>query len=167
MWGWLKPIFDSLFSSVIAAFTDWWRQEEAEAAQSKAEARQAQLESVREGLEVQATMARKALEAGKATPTSGAAWNAASLLLACLCLQGCFRFYVYARPYQPVPPLVERPVLADESPFTEREQALASYATQLEAATAEARAWAIEQNQQQGYPVTPEDAAWLQQHRSR
>ena len=52
-------------------------------------------------------------------------------------------------------------------PFNEREQALASYATQLEAANAEARAWAIEQNQQQGYPVTAEDAEWLQQYRSR
>jgi hypothetical protein len=165
MSGWVKTIFESLFSSIAAAIAGWMRQEQAEAAKAEAKAREAQLDSVREGLRVQAEIAREVVEAQ--APTTGAGWNAGLLLLVCLSLSGCFRFHVYSRPYQPVPPLVERPHLADESPFNDREQALASYAVQLEAALHALRAWAIEQNEQQGYPVSAEDAQWLRQQRSR
>ena len=169
MWGWLKALSEGIFNSIIGAISDWWAREEAEAAKGQAKAREKQLESVKTGLQVQAEMARKTATAVTKAPKSGAGWNAAPLLLACLLLQGCglFRFEVYTHPYLPVPPEVDRPVLADESPFNEREKTLASYATQLGTALNEARAYAIRQNQAQGYPVDPADAEWLEQYRSQ
>lgn len=169
MWGWLKALGEGIFNSIIGALTDWWAHEEAEAAKSQAKARDKQLESVKTGMQVQAEMARKTAAAATSAPKSGAGWNAAPLLLACLLLQGCglFRFEVYTHPYQPVPPRVDRPVLEDESPFNDREQVLATYATSLEAALNEARAYSIEQNQAQGYPVDPADAEWLAAYRSQ
>jgi len=166
VWGWLKPIFDSLFSSVITAFTSWLRQEQAEAAKAEARAREAQLNSVREGLQIQADMAKAALEAR--APTTGAGWNERLLLLAAgLSLTGCIRFHVYTTPYAPVPPLVPAPLLTDESPFNDREQALADYAVRLRAVVDAVRVYAIEQNERQGYPVSSADAEWLQRRRSR
>lgn len=172
MWGWLKALSEGVLTALASAISDWWRAEEAEAAKSKAKAIEHQLDSVKEGLAIQAEMARKTAEASSSTPSSGAGWNASRVvpvILLGIFLQGCglFRIYVYTEPYQPVPPAVERPVLEDESAFNPREQVLAGYASELEAALAEARAYAIEQNQQQGYPVDPADAEWLRAYRNR
>jgi hypothetical protein len=164
--NWLKALAESLFSSLFQSIAAWWKEEQAAAAASAAKAREAQLNSVREGMAVQAEIARKTVEAAQKAPATGAGWNAGLLLLLCCLLSGCFRFHVYASPYQPVPPHVPRPVL-DESPFSEREQALVSYAVQLEAALHAVRAYAIAKNQDQGYPVDPADLEWLKLYRSK
>ena len=162
MWGWLKPVFDSLFTSILASITAWYRQEEAEAAKSQAMARKAQLEATKAGLEAQAAMHRAVLDARGKVPQSGAQWNSMLLLLTVLLLStGCFRHEVFIHPLVPVPPAVERPVLDDTSAFSLREQTLALYATELSSSLSAARAYAIEQNLTNGYFVDPEDAAWL------
>lgn len=162
MWAWLKPVLDSVLSSVLAAAMQWWRQEQAEAAKSRAAARKQQLRSVKRGLEAQAAMAKKALQARRQVPASGKAWNAkAAPLIACLLLTGCARFQTFSEPLMPVPMLIDRPTFDDESPFTEREQALADYAAGLESTLWAVRAYAIERNQENGYPVTAEQEQWL------
>ncbi|NEN87924.1 MAG: hypothetical protein F6K48_02980 [Okeania sp. SIO3H1] len=164
MWGWLKAISEGFLNALVT----WWKAEEGEAAKSQAKAVEKQLESVKEGMKIQAEMAEKVLKAE--APTSGAAWNKLLLILACIpLLSGCglFRFHVYNRPYVPVPPQVEKPTLGDESPFNEREQVLASYAIKMREAVNAARAYAIESNSEQGYPVSPEDEKWLAEYRSK
>lgn len=166
MWGWLKPVFDSLFASILAAITAWYRQEEAEAAKSQAMARKAQLEATKAGLEAQAAMHRAVLDARGKVPQSGAQWNRMLPLLTVLLLSaGCFRHEVFIHPVVPVPPAIERPTLADTSAFSPREQTLANYATGLESSLSAARAYAIEQNLTNGYFVSTEDAAWFAAHK--
>lgn len=161
----LGIIVQNIVSSIIAAITQRWDREQAEADRAAAKAREWQLEQAREHLRVQAAMREKMEKAD--APSSGAAWNAGRLIALALLLTGCFRHYVPVHTYIPVPPLPERPVLEDESPFNDREQALAGYAVRVETALAEARAFAIEQNLANGYAVEPADEAWLHAYRSR
>src|SRR6056297_715830 len=127
----LGTLIKSIMSSIIAAITQRWDREQAEADRAAAKARQWQLEQARDHVRVQAAMAATVQKT--TAPTSGGAWNAAPLLLACLSLVGCFRHYTPVVQPFPVAVLIERPVLKDESPFSEREQQLATYAARLEA----------------------------------
>lgn len=159
MWGWLKPILDSVLSNVIAAVVSWVKAEEAESAKWAAESRKSMLESMREGLAKERAL-KEAVEASKVNaPTSASSWNARLvLLLAPFLLSGCFRFYVYTQPYRPVPPEIPRPTLAEdtdgdgvEDPLTDREKVLVDYATQLETVVEGVRSDAIDSNTRNGY----------------
>lgn len=165
--SWVSSIVRVLFDSLAQAVMDWWKAEEAEAAKSAAKAREQQLRSVREGLAREADLAARILQTS--TPTSGKDWNAARLLLLGLLvlpLAGCFRHYIVQEPYYPVPPLPDRPVLIDLSPFNHREQQLASYASTLAQIIADIRLSALKANIENEYPVAAEDAAWYAERTS-
>lgn len=156
MW---TTIIQAVLGTVLSAVQDWWRAEQAESAKWAAEARGMQLESIKVGQQVEQDYL-KALEGARGA-TSGSMWNAkvvALLLMApvLLSMQGCFRFYVAAEPYRPVPPKIERPVLEDESPFSAREEKLAAYAESLAVVYRQIRRDAIEANERNGFP-TPEE----------
>ncbi len=161
--SWVASILRVLSDSVLQALMDWWKAEEAEAAKSAAKAREQQLRSVREGLARESEIAERILQTP--APASGKDWNKSALLLLLwiliLPLAGCFRHYIVQEPYYPVPPLPERPVLVDLSPFNEREQQLATYAAALEQVVIEIRISAIRANSENDYPVSAEDAAWF------
>ena len=111
---------------------------------------------VKEGIEVEKKAAKKAKELiASSTPTE---WNkrhcgrAVVLILCCLFLSGCFRFYVSAREYKPVIEAPPAPKLEDTTtPFSEREQKIVKWAEQLEAALKEYNEWAASNNKQNGY----------------
>lgn len=153
-------------TSVLNVFLQRWDRERAEADRAAAEARKWQLEKARDHRRLQESIREEVDEAK--IPTTGNGWNMPLLVLLSLLMSGCFfRHYTPVYPYQPVPPMAERPLLEDESEFNDREQVLAEYAIRLEVSLAEARAFAIEQNLANGYDVSPADEAWLQAYRSR
>lgn len=139
----LQTLFKTLIDSAIA----WWKAEEAEAAKWAAESRKKMIESMKEGRSVE--------NAWNNTPTptvtTPRGWNTLPLLLFVVLLAGCHRFYVYVEPYQPVPTIPERPVLAEEPEFSERELQLVEYSLTLEALLKEIRDWAIEKNRNNEY----------------
>ena len=157
MW---KSILETILSSVWTAVRGWFEAEQAESAKWAAEARKQQLDSIKEGLKLEAEWRKKVGEAGK-KPQTIADWNtlakagAATALL--FGLSGCFRFYVVARPYQPVPPEIDRPEIpADPPELTDREHVLMRYALQLEAGYQAVRERAIAYNEEAGLPTPAE-----------
>jgi len=77
------------------------------------------------------------------------------IALACLMMGGCFRFYVNAPSYQPVPPKIDRPALPEDKP-EEHQAIIMEYALKLETAYNSVRADNIAHNEQAGFP-TPQE----------
>jgi len=156
MWG---SILSAIVKGLGQVIMDWWRAEQAESAKWAAKTRERQLISIKEGKKIEQDYVNTLQKARKNPARSGALWNAKVTILLLLCpfiLCGCFRFHVYAAPYRPVPPKIERPILENESPFSEREQKLVNYASELETVYSKIRQEAIESNQKNGYP-SPEE----------
>ena len=154
----MSVILKALFSSIVSGIMDWWNAEQAESAKWAAESRKQQLNSIKIGQEKEREYNDALSDACKNASSSGSLWNAKliTLLIVLPFLTGCFRFYVYTEPYRPVPPKIERPTLEDTSAFNEREQALASYAEQLESVYNKIRSDAIAANEKNGYPTPGE-----------
>lgn len=159
---WLLGIAKSFFSSIIESIVSYVEKEKAEAAKWEAKSREKQLESIKKGQAIEKQIEVIAKEAKvKAKGMSFSDWNSGLLvLLCCLPLTGCFRFYVSAQQYQPVPPPIERPDInldmdgdGVEDVPTERERALMVYSKQLEAAYNAVRENAKKVNEEAGFPV--------------
>jgi len=157
MW---KSILETILGSIWTAVRGWFEAEQAESAKWAAEARKQQLDSIKEGLAIEAEWRNRVDAAGK-KPQTIADWNTlartASATALLLSLSGCFRFYVVARPYQPVPPKIERPTIPTDPPeLTDREHVLMRYALQLEAGYQAVREQAIKHNEEAGLPTPVE-----------
>lgn len=159
---WLSALAKSLFSSIIESFVAYFEKEKAEAAKWEAKSAKQQLESIKVGKEEEVRY-KKAIEGSKKKPVSVSGWNAGLLILLCVLpfSSGCFRFYVNAPSYRPVPPKIEKPKIpedvdGDGSPdeFTEREQIIAKYATTLEAAYNAVRKESKKHNESAGFPTS-------------
>lgn len=129
----LKPIASALFETVVDWFKSWYEQERREAAEWAAKSRERQMESLKEGRQLEAEM-RVAREAAVAA-SSVAEWNnkakarnernrtlgLVALLICTACLSGCFRFYVSAREYKPYLPVPQQPVLSETAPISDQD----------------------------------------------
>lgn len=142
----LKPIASALFETVVDWFKDWYQQEKREAAEWAAKSRERQMESLKEGRQLETEM-RVARDAAVAT-SSVAEWNKkakarnernralglVALLMCSVCLSGCFRFYVSAREYKPYLPLPKQPTLSEAAPMDNQDfQKVLQYVAELEA----------------------------------
>lgn len=155
----MGAFFTSILKTLIEGFVSWFKQERLEADAWAAKAKEQQLESMREGVAREKQLLESlnaAVEKAKTfTPADFAAGKTLLLLLLLFPLAGCFRFYVYSKPYQPVPPkLPPRPAyeLVEGEVVSDRETRLVQYAVTLEAAYNNVRADIIKQNTEQGYP---------------
>lgn len=131
----LEGILGAFFKSIISSITAWFEKEQLEEAKSLAAAKEKQLESIKNGKSVEKAIKESIKKVKKDISISD--WNN-GLLLLCVCLpffSGCFRHYVTADQYRPVPPLIERPQIPlKPAEWTDREIILRDYALKLEAA---------------------------------
>lgn len=85
------------------------------------------------------------------------------LLLPLLMFSGCFRFYVNAPNYRPIPPEIDKPSLpmdldgdGEVDELNDREELLMQYANELSDVYNSVRADTIEHNKSAGFPVPEE-----------
>lgn len=167
----LKPIAEALFSTVVDWIKGWYDQERREAAEWAAKSRERQIESLKEGRALEADL-REAREKAVAV-SSVAEWNArakarnkarsllpvALLLITCLPLTGCFRFYVSAREYKPYLPAPEQPTLTDAAPMDNADfRTVLQYTAELEAVIDTYNEKARISNIQNGFEEAREEA---------
>lgn len=160
--GWLSSLAKSLFSSIIESVVAYFEKEKAEAAKWEAKSAKQQLKSIKVGKEEEARY-RKAVKESKKKPVTVSNWNVGLLILLCALplLSGCFRFYVNAPSYRPVPPKIEKPKIPEDidgdgkvDEFTEREKIIAEYASSLEAAYNVVREESKKHNEAAGFPTS-------------
>jgi hypothetical protein len=152
---WITSIFGTLFGELLNWGTAWFEKERAASRDYEAKARKVQMDSVKEGIELEKKLTQVANETAPDACDSPAGWNAARISVVCLCcfaLSGCIRFYVAAREYRPIIPTPERPVLSGEQQFNHEDgKALADYATKLEKVVQTYNEWAENGNKQAGF----------------
>jgi hypothetical protein len=155
----ISAFFTMILKVLADSFKDWFKEERVEADAWAAKAKEQQLESMRDGIEREKLLQKELVDVGeKAKTFSAADWAAGKTLLLCfllLPLAGCFRFYVYSKPYQPVPPpLPPRPAytLLPEEVVSDRELSVIQYAATVEKSYNTVRADIIKQNVESGYP---------------
>ena len=164
----MSGFFGMLFKLFFDSIAGWFKQEQAASVEWAAEARKQQLESLKDGLEREKRLREEhIIDVEKSKDFTIDDWiNGKTLLLLpfVLVCSGCFRFYVYTKPYQPVPPaLPERPEFVHDvdgdgvnDPVTEREMSIIRYAAIVEAAYNRLRQDIVRQNVEAGYPNTAE-----------
>lgn len=142
--------------------TSWYTEAKAKTDEWNAKTFKAQLESVVEADKIEV----KIRDAKPTTvPETPMDWNKPRvvpvlllpvLLAASLFLQGCFVRYVTVPDKKPIIDVLERPVLEETPPFTDREKKLVKYAVELETKIDTYNKWAHTQNIEHGYAPKPE-----------
>jgi len=157
---WLAALAKSLFSSIIEVIVSYFEKEKAEAAKWEAKSAKQQLKSIKIGKEEEERY-KKAINKSKNNSVSVSSWNSSIIILLCTLpfLSGCFRFYVNAPSYRPVPPPIEKPSIPEDidgdgevDEFTDREKIIAEFAMTLWAAYNAIREESIKHNESAGFP---------------
>ena len=161
MW---EGIITAVLGFVANIFTGWFSNEKKIEAEWKSRTYEAKMKSYRSSDKAEREIKKaKPVE----TPKNARAWNRGVgrvavpllFLFLILFLSGCTLFtrYVEVADRKPIIEIPERPELAEEPEFNEREVKLVNYAVELETKLTKYNEWANEENIKNGYTEPSEE----------